>query len=325
MMTTRVGTDIATAASLLKQGNLVAIPTETVYGLAANALNEDAVLKIYQVKQRPQFNPLIVHVASFEQALQYIKRIPFNAQSLVEACWPGPLTLLFEKKSIIPDLVTAGSNLVALRIPDHLLTLELLKLVGIPVAAPSANPSGYVSPTAAEHVYKSLQNKIPYILDGGECRVGVESTILGWNENDEPEVYRLGGIAIETIEEVLNQKVKIKKQFTNNPDSPGQLKSHYATHTPLYMGHTAELLSRFENHKMILINFTDYHPDIPGENQFILSASGSLEEAAKNLFKILRCADELKADVILAEPLPHKGLGMAINDRLERAQYMNKK
>jgi L-threonylcarbamoyladenylate synthase len=323
-MTTKTGTDIAEAARLLQEGNLVAIPTETVYGLAANALNEDAVLKIYEVKQRPQFNPLIVHVASFEQAKQLVTHIPYKAQLLADAYWPGPLTLLFEKKQIVPDLVTAGSNKVAVRIPDHPLTLALLKILDFPVAAPSANPSGYVSPTTAQHVYTSLHNKIPYILDGGECRVGVESTILGWNEDDEPEVYRPGGVAIEKIEEVLNQKVKIKKKFTDHPDSPGQLKSHYATHTPLHMGYTAELLRRFEDDKIVLINFTGYHPDVPRENQFILSPSGSLEEAAKNLFKVLRSADELKADIILAEPLPNEGLGIAINDRLERAQFIMK-
>jgi L-threonylcarbamoyladenylate synthase len=323
-MLTDIGTDINKAAQLLTDGNVISIPTETVYGAAANALNEDAVLKIYEIKQRPQFNPLIVHVASMEQAEQYIAHIPFKASLLANAFWPGPLTLLFAKKEVIPDLVTAGSKKVAIRIPNHPLTLELLNKINFPVAAPSANPSGYVSPTSAEHVYEHLHGKIPYILDGGHCTVGVESTILGWNEDDEPEVYRPGGISVEAIEEVLKQKIRIKKHISENPNSPGQLKSHYATHTPLHMGHTTELLRRFEDDKIVLINFTELNPDLDKEYQFILSPSGSLEEAAKNLFRILRQADALQADVILAEPLPNNGLGIAINDRLERAQFIMK-
>jgi L-threonylcarbamoyladenylate synthase len=323
-MLTNIGTDVNEAAALLTSGHVISIPTETVYGAAANALNEDAVLKIYEIKQRPQFNPLIVHVASMEQAEQYIAHIPFKASLLANAFWPGPLTLLFAKKEIIPDLVTAGSKKVAIRIPNHPLTLQLLNKLNFPVAAPSANPSGYVSPTSAAHVNEHLQGKIPYILDGGPCTVGVESTILGWNEDDEPEIYRPGGIPHEAIEEVLQQKVRLKKHVSENPNSPGQLKSHYATHTPLHMGHTTELLRRFEDDKIVLINFTSLNPDVDEENQFILSPSGSLEEAAKNLFRILRQADALKADVILAEPLPNKGLGIAINDRLERAQFIMK-
>lgn len=323
-MTTTTGTDIKQAISFLTNGELVAIPTETVYGLAANALNEDAVLKIYEAKNRPQFNPLIMHVASFEKAEPFIEQIPAEAKLLADAFWPGPLTILFTKKSSVPDLVTAGSNRVAIRVPNHPLTLELLQQINFPLAAPSANPSGYVSPTTAEHVYEGLNGKIPYILNGGECTVGVESTIVGWNEEDELEVYRLGGIPVEAIEKVIGRKIKTIKKLTENPDAPGQLKSHYATHTPLYMRKADELIRLFEDKKIVLINFSKYHPDVPKEQQFILSESGSLEEAAKNLFRILRETDKLKADVILAEHLPNEGLGRAINDRLERAQFIMK-
>jgi L-threonylcarbamoyladenylate synthase len=323
-MLTEIGIDITKAITHLCAGELVAIPTETVYGLAANALNEDAVLKIYEAKKRPQFNPLIVHVASFEKAQQYIQNILPEAKKLTDAFWPGPLTVLFEKKQSIPDLVTAGSSRVAIRVPNHSLTLELLQQLEFPLAAPSANPSGYVSPTTAQHVYDGLHHKIPYILDGGACKVGVESTIVGWNEDDELEVYRLGGISVEQIELVIGKKISISKKIIENPETPGQLKSHYATHTPLYLGRSEELLRRFEDQKIIMINFQYYHPDLPHDQQFILSETGLVEEAAKNLFKILREVDKMKADVILAEPLIDEGLGRAINDRLERAQFKMK-
>jgi L-threonylcarbamoyladenylate synthase len=323
-MNTVIGTDITEAAALLTQGEVVAIPTETVYGLAANALNEDAVLKIYEVKQRPRFNPLILHVPSLEKASSFISHIPEKAVLLAQAFWPGALTILFEKKNTVPDLVTAGSSRVAIRVPKHELSLQLLNLLDFPLAAPSANPSGYVSPTSAQHVYHHLHGKIPYILDGGECGVGVESTIIGFNEEEKAEVYRLGGIAVEAIEEVLQQKVQIKKSITENPSTPGQLKSHYATNTPLHLGDAEQLIKQFAGKKMILINFKDVYPFLPQEQQLLLSSSGNLEEAAKNLFRLLRQADSLKPDVIIAERLPNKGLGAAINDRLERAQFSMK-
>lgn len=324
-MNTVTGTDISMAVQLLNSGEVVAIPTETVYGLAANALNEDAVLKIYEVKQRPRFNPLILHVASSEQAWQHINYLPKSAEQLAAAFWPGSLTMLLDKKEAVPDLVTAGSSRVALRVPNHPLTLQLLQHLSFPLAAPSANPSGYVSPTSAQHVYHNLHGKIPYILDGGECGVGVESTIIGWNEQQEPEIYRLGGIPVEAIEEVLKQKVSIKKSITENPDAPGQLKSHYATATPLHLdADTDELLKQFPGKKIIRINFKNYHSSLPKEQQLILSENGTMEEAAKQLFKTLRAADAMDADVLIAERLPGKGLGAAINDRLERAQFIMK-
>jgi L-threonylcarbamoyladenylate synthase len=323
-MSTETGTDISKAAAILANGDTVAIPTETVYGLAANALNEDAVLKVYEAKQRPRFNPLILHIASFEQVMFYAKHIPPKAELLAKTFWPGSLTILFEKNDTVPDLVTAGSKRVALRVPNHPLTLQLLQQLSFPLAAPSANPSGYVSATSAQHVYHQLHGKIPYILDGGECTVGVESTIVGFNENDEPEIYRLGGLPPEAIEKVLLQKVNLKKSIAENPDAPGQLKSHYATATPLYLGKTDELISQFSNKNILLIRFKEYDPLLPNENQLLLSTSGTTQEAAKHLFKTLRQADEMNADVIIAERLPNEGLGAAINDRLERAQHIMK-
>lgn len=323
-MHTETGHDILKAASFLRNAELVAIPTETVYGLAANALNEDAVLKIYAAKNRPQFNPLILHVASFEQAKQFIKDMPAEAEQLATAFWPGSLTMLFNKQPTVPDIVTAGSKRVAIRVPNHPLTLQLLAQLDFPVAAPSANPSGYVSPTTAQHVFEGLHDKIPYILDGGPCGVGVESTIIGWNEDGELELHRLGGIAIEQIEAVIGKKIKHQKKITDHPSAPGQLKSHYATHTPLYIGAIHELLPAFADKKIITINFQQYQTGLSKEQQFILSATGSAAEAAKNLFRVLREADSMNADVILAELLPDEGLGRAVNDRLERAQHSMK-
>lgn len=323
-MKTEISNNIDTAADYLTKGELVAIPTETVYGLAANALNEDAVLKIYAAKNRPQFNPLIMHVASFEQAKLYIKDIPEEAEQLAVAFWPGPLTMLFNKQQHVPDLVTAGSKRVAVRVPNHALTLQLLSQLNFPVAAPSANPSGYVSPTTAQHVYEGLQNKIPYILDGGACGVGVESTIVGWNEEGEIELYRLGGIAVEQIEAVIEKKITHHKKISDNPNTPGQLKSHYATHTPLYLGNIDELQKTFSGKKIILINFKEFRGAVRRDQQFVLSVEGNANEAAKNLFRVLREADNIAADVILAELLPDEGLGRAVNDRLERAQHSMK-
>ncbi len=323
-MNTTTGTDIKQAIEFLTGGELVAIPTETVYGLAANALNEDAVLKIYAVKNRPQFNPLILHVASLEKGIRYIEHIPAEAKVLADAFWPGPLTILFNKTNEVPDIVTAGSDKVALRVPNHPLTLELLNQIDFPLAAPSANLSGYVSPTTAEHVYEGLAGKIAYILNGGQCNIGVESTIVGWNNNNELEIYRLGGIAVEEIEKVVGKKINTIKKITENPDAPGQLKSHYATHTALFLGKTKEMMNEFKNKNIILINFSEYHSDIPKQQQLILSENGLIEEAAKNLFRILREADKLHADIIMAEYLPNEGLGRAINDRLERAQFIMK-
>ena len=308
------GNDIVRARTLLEAGELVAIPTETVYGLAANALNPSAVTKIFGVKNRPQFNPLIVHFADLEQAAEYVQDIPEKAQLLASRFWPGPLTLLLKKKPIIPDLVTSGLDTVGIRCPNHPLTHLLLKALSFPLAAPSANPFGYVSPTKPEHVEEQLGSKIPYILDGGICDVGIESTIIGF-DGDYPVVYRLGGLSLESIEFVIG-KVKIEPYSTSNPKSPGQLKSHYAPGKKVIIGKVEELLQVYPAHCSGLLTF---HQDFNSPFQFILSPSGTLEEAAKNLFTALRAFDKMDVDVILAELVPDNGIGRAINDRLIRA------
>lgn len=322
-MQTKIGQDIQEAVDLLEDGRLVAIPTETVYGLAANALNEDAVLEIYKVKNRPQFNPLILHVASINEIGKYVDALPKVAESLIIKFMPGPLTLVLPKDRNVPDLVTAGSKRVAIRVPKHPLTSVLLQQLDFPLAAPSANTSGYVSPTTAKHVQQNLQGKIPYILDGGDCGVGVESTIVGFNERNELVLYRLGGLSIDEIEYVAGRKLVTQLSHVQ-PQTPGQMKSHYATNTPLYFGEMHELMATHKAKNCVLITFDKLYGEMPMLNQLQLSPNGDLQEAAKNLFGILREADAMQADVILAEAMPAKGLGLAINDRLSRAQFVMK-
>jgi L-threonylcarbamoyladenylate synthase len=309
-----IGTDIKKAIGLLTAGELIAIPTETVYGLAGNALNPSSVTKIFEVKGRPQFDPLIVHVPHFSATELYAQNIPEEAKRLAEVFWPGPLTLLLSKKNIIPDLVTSGLDTVGLRCPDHPVAQSLLAAIPFPLAAPSANPFGYVSPTRPEHVEEQLGKKIPYILDGGPCKVGVESTIIGF-ENHQPVIYRLGGITQEQIESVIG-KVMVRTHSTSNPKSPGQLQSHYAPRKKVILGDLKELLKMYSSNTAGVLSFRhDYNLPF----QFILSPSGDLHEAAQNLFTSLRSLDKMPLDIILAEEVPDTGLGRAINDRLRRA------
>ncbi len=308
-----IGKDIKKAKQLLESDQLVAIPTETVYGLAGNALHSGTVLKIFEAKGRPQFDPLIVHVPSLFAVEKYADHIPDKAVTLAQKFWPGPLTLLLKKKHIIPDLVTSGLDTVGLRCPDHPLTKELLESIDFPLAAPSANPFGYVSPTSPQHVDEQLGGVIPFILDGGECRVGIESTIVGF-EDGQPVIYRMGGVSVEEIEKVVG-RVAVQTHSTSNPKAPGQLKSHYAPSKRLVLGNISELLKKYPHQASILAFKTDFNTP----QQIILSPSGSLEEAAHNLFSALRSLDRMESEIILAEFVPDHGLGKAINDRLRRA------
>jgi L-threonylcarbamoyladenylate synthase len=312
-----IGVNIEKASQLLMQNELVAIPTETVYGLAGNALNKTAVTKIFTVKDRPEFDPLIVHVADLMQAKDFVTELPEQAQLLADEFWPGPLTLVLKKKKIIPDLVTAGLDTVGIRCPNHSLTQQLLRKLSFPLAAPSANPFGYVSPTRPEHVEEQLGNKIQYILNGGPCSVGIESTIVGFEEGT-PVVYRLGGLSLEKIENVIG-KVKSMTHSTSNPKAPGQLKSHYAPRKKVFLGAIEELLQSYPAHESGILTF---QKDFNSPFQFILSPSGNLEEAAQNIFEALRSFDKMPVDVILAERVPNTGLGRAINDRLQRAAVL---
>ena len=311
------GQDQLQAKAILMEGGLVAIPTETVYGLAANALDEQAVLSVFTAKNRPFFDPLIIHVPSLDAAQRYAD---FNDERLTRLAmhfWPGPLTLLIPKKNNIPDLVTSGLPRVAVRVPSHPLTLELLKSLDFPLAAPSANPFGYVSPTTAEHVAKQLGDKVHYILDGGPCAVGLESTIVGIEDNA-IAIYRLGGLAIEDIEAIVG-KVELRLNGSSDPTAPGQLKNHYAPRKPLFLGIGEALLAEHKDKKIAFICFDKGSVQQQPLLSFNLSPSGNLKEAAVNLFKALRDADDSDAEVVIAEPVPEEGLGKAINDRLRRA------
>jgi L-threonylcarbamoyladenylate synthase len=317
-MTTEIGNDIDRARAFLERGELVAIPTETVYGLAANGLDPHAILKIYSAKNRPQFNPLILHVANVDQVEKLVKAIPELCRKLMSNFSPGPITFLLPKSDIVPDLVTAGSSHVAIRIPDHELTRELLAQLDFPLAAPSANPSGYVSPVSPNHVLDGLDGKIPYILDGGICRVGLESTIVGFEE-EVIVVHRLGAITPEDIEAVTGAKVIISLSHSS-PTAPGQLKSHYATSTPLFIGDIIELASVHAGKRLGILSFKTIY-DIACEKQIILSEKADLEEAAAGLFSAMRELDASGVDVIITEQFSEYGIGAAINDRLNRAAF----
>lgn len=321
-MQTTIGTDIHAAIELLRAGEVVAIPTETVYGLAANGLNENSILRIFEVKNRPRFNPLILHVASMDQLKEYVRSVPADAMLLANQFSPGPITFLLDKQDFVPDLVTAGSSKVAIRIPSHPLALEILSQIDFPLAAPSANVFGYISPVSAAHVFQGLQGLIPYILDGGECSVGLESTICGF-EDDKIIIYRLGGISSEEIAAATGKNVQLHLSH-EKPDTPGQLKSHYAPHKPLWVGDVDSLMQVHKGKKIAVISFRKRYVYPEPAVQFNLSPDGDLHEAARNLFKALRQLDELEIDIILAERFPESGLGRAINDRLQRAQVVNK-
>ncbi|MCB0555852.1 MAG: threonylcarbamoyl-AMP synthase [Phaeodactylibacter sp.] len=312
-----IGSDIQYAISLLQQEQVVAIPTETVYGLAGNAFSPRAVSTIFAVKNRPTFDPLIVHTSRFERAEAFTTKIPDIAYRLADRFMPGPLTLLLPKAEIIPDIVTAGLPRVAIRVPSHPVAQELLGGLDFPLAAPSANPFGYISPTTAQHVEDQLGDKVPYILDGGSCQVGVESTIVGF-EDGQPVVYRKGGLAVEDIEALIG-KVVVRAFSSSDPQAPGMLKSHYAPRVPLVLGDLSTLQQQFKGQAIGVIAFRQPLPGVPLEQQLVLSPSSNLAEAARNLFAGMRRLDGLPLDIIIAELLPEQGLGRAINDRLRRA------
>jgi L-threonylcarbamoyladenylate synthase len=311
--------DIARVAAALRNGQLAAIPTETVYGLSGNALDQRAVAGIFEAKQRPSFDPLIMHLPDIRAASRYVTSFPDVLQTLAERFWPGPLTLLLPRTPVVPDLVTSGLPRVALRVPSHPVALALLQQLDFPLAAPSANPFGYISPTSAAHVQAQLGDRIPLILDGGPCSVGIESTIVGM-EDGSPCIYRLGGLAIDDIETVAGP-VKIQAHSSSRPAAPGLLEQHYAPATPFLVGDRTALARDYlaQGLRVAALGYQAPIADVPEQDQRLLSPAGDLREAASNLFAALREMDALGADVIVAELLPEQGLGLAINDRLRRA------
>lgn len=324
MFKTYIDTDIKKAIDLLNENQVVAIPTETVYGLAGNALNEIAVAKIFEAKNRPFFNPLIIHTHSVDEIKKFAE-IDEISLELANKFMPGPLTLLLPKKNTVPDIVTAGSSKVAIRIPNNSLTIQLLKQLQYPLAAPSANQFGYVSPVLPEHVLKSLNGKIPYILNGGKCSVGLESTIIEVIEKS-IIIHRFGGLEKEIIEAFIGIKTIAAKEINNNktPETSGQLKSHYATKTPLIQGDVIELLKAYKEKNVAIITFNKIYDSLETKHQFVLSKNNILLEAAQQLFTTMRKLDNLDYDLIIAEVFPNEGLGVAINDRLKKAQFINK-
>ncbi len=310
--------DPAQAARLLKDGQLVALPTETVYGLGADAMNPDAVARIFEAKNRPQFDPLIVHVASIEQVSQ-VAEWNEMAERLFRAFAPGPLTLILKKKAEVPMLVTSGHPTVAVRIPAHPLMLEVLRLFGGPVAAPSANPFGYTSPTTAAHVERSLGDKISAVLDGGPCAIGVERTIVD-TTCDPPRVLRLGGLELEALDAAVGQRLQVQTS-SSNPTAPGMLSAHYNPGKQLILVDSSDeaALAQAAGLDAALLTFGDAHWALPHSTTYNLSPGGHLREAAANLFAGLRALAQTPHSIILAHKLPEEGLGRAINDRLLRA------
>lgn len=309
---------IRLAGRIIKAGGLVAFPTETVYGLGCDAMNADAAAKVFEAKRRPQFDPLIVHIAQINQLDGVIKSLPAQGRRLMDAFWPGPLTLVLPKQPAIPDLITAGLSTVAVRMPHHPVAQAFIREAGTPIAGPSANPFGYVSPTTAQHVADGLGHNVDLILDGGPCQLGVESTIVSL-AGPQPELLRPGSITIEQLQEVIGP-LRRGSSVTHTPIAPGQLSRHYATHTPLTIlatTGTRPVLKEGERAGLLIHSQAGDHDD-GFAAVAMLSSTGDLREAARHLFATLRRLDSLGLDRIYAEPCREEGLGVAIMDRLRR-------
>lgn len=306
------------AAQIIRSGGLVAFPTETVYGLGANALNARAAAKIFEAKERPGFDPLIVHVVDREMLQKVVQDIPAVAERLMERFWPGPLTLVLPKSDRIPGIVTSGLSTVAVRMPAHPVAQELIRRAGVPVAAPSANPFGYLSPTRAEHVERMLGERVDLILDGGRTEFGVESTIVLLAEK--PIVLRYGAVAVEELEKVLGL-LELQVGESEKPLVPGQLPQHYAPHTPIHIALPEDIPLELRKR----VGYLAFQQVPKGFKVVkVLSSTGNLLEAAAHLFEALHQLDRLGLEAIYAEPVPEKGLGRAIMDRLRRASQGTK-
>lgn len=305
------------AAFYLQREKVVAIPTETVYGLAGSIYSDKALRTIFELKNRPYYNPLIVHIDGVSSLERVAVNIPQKVYDLAAQFWPGPLTFILEKHPSVSDYITAGRSTVAVRMPNHPLTLELLQKVGAPLAAPSANPFGSISPTTAQHVFSYFKKDLEVILDGGPCEFGIESTIVGF-ENNELVVYRLGSITLEALESVVG-KVSLKTYAEDHPKAPGMLSKHYAPQTPLVLTSQIESLAQqLLGQNVGLILFQKRDLKLPYSIE-VLSEKGSFEEAAKHLYDTLHRMDQKGFDLLLIEPFPDEGLGRALNDRLKRA------
>ncbi|GMO16620.1 MAG: L-threonylcarbamoyladenylate synthase [Termitinemataceae bacterium] len=316
--------NIAKAAKLLKQGTLVAFPTETVYGLGADAFNSAALARVFEVKNRPHFDPLIIHIAALETlgALYDAARLKKGMENmvlrLVNSIWPGPLTLILPKKSAVPDIATAGFNTVAVRFPRHKVAQALIKQAGGAVAAPSANPFGRLSPTRADHVACYFGDKIELILDGGQCEVGIESTVLDLS-GEAPCVLRQGGICCEELRRITGGMLIEVNKKNRASASPGNLPGHYAPLKPLFLFERGEAPECGEEDAVLFFSRNE-HPK-HGKNCFFLSETGIDTEAAACFFELFHKIDAGNWRRIYAEKASNTGLGAAINDRLKRASF----
>ncbi|MBK7094467.1 MAG: threonylcarbamoyl-AMP synthase [Saprospiraceae bacterium] len=307
--------EIRYAAEIIKQGGLVAFPTETVYGLGANALNPLAVARIFTSKERPSFDPLIVHIASIADLEILAEKLDDRVYILADKFWPGPLTIVLPKSKIVPDIVTSGLNTVGIRMPDNRIALELIKHAGCPIAAPSANKFGRISPTKAQHVKKQLPD-IDCILDGGSTTIGIESTVITLH-SDGFVILRQGKITKEDLEKVLPYS---KQDIDQNEimSSPGNIKSHYSPNKPLYI--LGDNLEGLDTKNAAFLSFGTI-PDREFKIIEFLSENGNLDEAAIKLFEKLHILEDSDVEFIIAEPVPEKGIGIAIMDRLQKAAH----
>lgn len=324
------------AGKELRDGSLVSFPTETVYGLGANGLDEEAVKKIYKAKGRPSDNPLILHISELEELYPLVENISEDAKKCIKEFWPGPLTMVFEKSDIIPDVITGGLNTVAIRMPSNLIAKEIIKAAQRPIAAPSANLSGRPSPTSAEHVIEDLSGKIEMIIDGGRCEVGLESTVLDLSE-DTPTILRPGKVSLEDIRRIL-PNVEIDKGILKEgqtPKSPGQKYKHYAPKGEMivYIGESDKIIENIESKAnfylengskvgVLLIEENIKKYNLSNEVR-IFSLGNDKEGIAKNLFDALRKFDEEGIDVILSEGVNNDDLGLAIMNRMLKASGGN--
>ncbi len=311
--------DIELTKIFLDNEFIIGLPTETVYGLAGNINSEKAIKSIFELKKRPFFNPLIVHVKNKNALSTVAQSIPEKAYQLAEKFWPGPMTLILPKKSGVSDLITAGKPTVAVRVPNHEKALQLLDILDYPLAAPSANPFSKISPTSAQHVHQYFGKALPLILEGGQCARGIESTIIGF-EKDQPIVYRLGTLSLDEIESYLGVKLIQSTHSSESPEAPGMLSKHYSPRTPLILTDALEETIETNMDKKIgVLTFRPQTFTLQTPIHLILSENENLEEAASRLYASLHQLDELDLDLIIAEKFPDQGLGQTINDRLLRA------
>lgn len=314
-----ISQDLDQAVQLLHAGECVGMPTETVYGLAADATRSDAVAKIFSIKNRPTFDPLIVHLSSIEEVTSVTTDFPEIAQKLAKRFWPGPLTIILPKLDHIPDLVSSGLPTIGIRVPRHSMAQKLLKQFGKPLAAPSANRFGRISPTTAFAVEKELGEAVPIILDGGPCEIGLESTIIGFDQGT-PTILRLGGISLEEIEAVIG-RVGLDNHPHARPQAPGQIAQHYAPRKPLRLVKTIEELHQQTRiDRGALVWGTEKGEGY--QKVFNLSPEKDWSKAAANFFQMLRALDEGESVDLIALLLPEIGLGRAINERLNRASHL---